>query len=313
VTGKEPLTDKHEELVSSERPDDFNYGIGKTKALYLPFDGCYPRIHVLDRGILSVDAEAKHKKEAPEGAIDFDMQVERVKIRAGSIVVATGWQPYDATKIDNLGFGRFPNVITNVMMERYAALSGPTQGKIVRPSDNEPPQNVAFVQCAGSRDENHLPYCSAVCCMGSLKQARYVREKCPDANITIFYIDIRVIGYLEKFYYDLLDDEKIRFVKGKVADIQQDASTGNLKLDVEDSLEGEKFHDTFDLVVLAVGVVPNTAISKLPIKELQYDSYGFIPEDTEGIFAVGCARRPADVSRSTKDATGAALKAIQVL
>ncbi len=313
VTGKEPLTDKHEDLVSSERPNDFNYGIDKTKALYLPFDSCYPRVHVLDRGALSVEDKEKLEKECPEGSIDFDMQIEHVKVNVNSIIIATGWQPYDATKLDNLGYGRFPNVITNVIMERYAALSGPTEGKILRPSDNEEVKNVAFVQCAGSRDENHLPYCSAVCCMGSLKQARYVREKYPEANVTIFYIDIRVIGWLEKFYYDMLDDEKVRFVKGKVASIEEDEATKNLKLEVEDTLSGEKLHESFDLVVLATGVVPNTVASKLPINGIQYDSYGFISEDKNGIFAVGCARRPADVSRSTKDATGAALKAIQEL
>jgi quinone-modifying oxidoreductase subunit QmoA len=182
----------------------------------------------------------------------------------------------------------------------------------VRPSDGKPAENVAFVQCAGSRDENHLPYCSAVCCMGTLKQARYLREKNENSKVTVFYIDIRTIGRLEKFYYDMLDDENVRFVKGKVAQITEDAGSRDLTLDVEDTLSGETLHEQFDLVVLATGVVPNAACGKLPA-ELKIDAYGFVEPATgvEGIFAAGCARRPCDVSRTTKDATAAALRAIQ--
>ncbi|MFH1740515.1 MAG: FAD-dependent oxidoreductase, partial [bacterium] len=163
VTGKAPLMEAHEELVNSERPDDFNYGMGKTKALYVPHESAYPMLHVLDRAALSVEDKERLQGACPKGAIDFDMPTERIKIAVGSIVIATGWQPYDASKIDNLGFSRCDNVITNVMMERLASQNGPTNGKILRPSDGAEVKNVAFVQCAGSRDENHLPYCSAVC------------------------------------------------------------------------------------------------------------------------------------------------------
>lgn len=315
VTGKVPLTDAHEDLVSSERPNDFNYGMDNRKALYLPHQMSYPMVYVLDRGALSYEDKERLEGTCPAGSIDFDMQAERIKVTVGSIVIATGWQPYDAAKIDNLGFGRYANVVTNVMMERLAAENGPTGGKILRPSDNAGPQNVAFIQCAGSRDENYLPYCSAVCCMGSLKQTRYLREQYPETSITVFYIDIRTLGRLEKFYYDMLGDEYVTFVKGKVAKIEEDTATKNLQLVVEDTLSGEKLHATFDLVVLATGIVPNTAVAKLPIADLKYDQYGFILEepDSQGILAAGCAKRPVDVSRSVRDATAAALKAIQSL
>jgi len=312
VTGKVDLDESVAEGLSSERVDAFNYGMCKTKALYRPHPMAYPSKFVLDREALSADDLAKLKSSVPEGAIDFDMQPETVEIAVGAIIVATGWAPYDAAKIENLGFGQIGNVITNVMMERLVADAGPTGGKIQRPGDGKEPATVAFVQCAGSRDENHLQYCSGVCCMASLKQARYVREKLPDATVTIFYIDIRPVSRHEDFYYELLDDEKITFVKGKVAKISE-ADGGNLKLDVEDSITGMKIADTFELAVLATGMVPALATEKLPVA-LSQDDYGFAEDGVaNGIFAAGVARHPVYVSRSVKEGTAAALKAIQFI
>ncbi len=314
VTGSHSLDDAALAQLTSERDDDFNEGMSKTKAVYLPHDMAYPPLHVVDREALSDgDAEALSTL-CPPGSVDLDMAEEEIEVEVGAVIVATGWRPYDATRLENLGFGRCENVITNVMMERLAAPGGPTGGKIVRPSDGQAALNVAFVQCAGSRDENHLPYCSAVCCMASLKQARYLREENPDAQATLFYIDIRTIGREESFYYDLLEDDHVSFVKGKVAQVDEVADGKDLSVDVEDTLNGETLHGTFDLVVLATGIVPNTADVKIPY-ELTYDEYGFVDGSTnvEGIYAAGCAKRPCDVSRTTKDSTAAALKAIQCL
>jgi quinone-modifying oxidoreductase subunit QmoA len=149
--------------------------------------------------------------------------------------------------------------------------------------------------------------------MASLKQARYVREQDEEAEITVFYIDIRTIGRLEAFYHDMLEDEKLTFVKGKVAGITEDDSH-NLILEVEDTIAGEKPTPQFDLVVLATGIVPNTADVPIPL-ELEYDEYGFLDGGTgvEGVHAAGCTRHPCDVSTTTKEATAAALKAIQDL
>jgi quinone-modifying oxidoreductase subunit QmoA len=314
VTGNHPIDDSVPEQMTSERVNDFNLGMDKTKALYMPHEMAYPRVHVLDREALSDEDAAKLKEICPPGAIDFDMTEEQIMVKVGAVILATGWQPYDANKLDNLGFGQFPDVITNVMMERMAAGGGPTAGEIVRPSDGKKPENVAFVQCAGSRDENHLPYCSAVCCMGTLKQIRYLRENNENAKATMFYIDIRTVGREEKFYYDLLEDEKVSFIKGKVANITEMPDNQGLTLDVQDTMTRDNLHENFDMVVLATGVVPNTAGVKLPF-ELKYDEYGFTDGSTDqnGVFAVGCARRPCDVSRATKDSTAAALKAIQCL
>ena len=314
VTGQHSLDDSITEQLTSERPDELNLGIGTTKALYYPHDMAYPPLHVLDRDALSESDATTLMAACPPGAIDLAMVEEEIKIAVGAIIVATGWKPYDASKLDHLGFGRCENVITNVMMERLAAPGGPTKGEIVRPSDGKKAVNVAFVQCAGSRDENHLPYCSAVCCMASLKQARYLREGNDGAKATVFYIDIRTIGRLEKFYYDMLEDEHVSFFKGKVATIKEEPDSKDLILDVEDTIAGDKPPQQFDMVVLATGIVPNTADVKIPF-ELEYDEYGFIDgaTDTEGVYAVGCAKHPCDVSRATKDSTAAALRAIQCL
>jgi quinone-modifying oxidoreductase subunit QmoA len=149
--------------------------------------------------------------------------------------------------------------------------------------------------------------------MGTLKQARYLRENNENAKITVFYIDIRTIGREEKFYYDLLEDENISFVKGKVAKISE-TSDNNVMLDVHDTMSRDNLHEEFDMAVLATGVVPNTIDADIPL-DLKYDEYGFVDGSTDinGVFAVGCAKRPCDVSRSTKDSTGAALKAIQYI
>jgi quinone-modifying oxidoreductase subunit QmoA len=314
VTGQYSLDDSFAEDLTSERVDEFNLGMAKTKALYLPHDMSHPFDYVLDRDALSErDAEIL-MEHCPPGAIDFDMPEKSIEIEAGAIVIATGWRPYDATKLDHLGFGQYPNVITNLMMERLASVGGPTGGRIVRPSDGKKAKNMAFVQCAGSRDEKHLPYCSAVCCMASLKQARYLREKDEESKATIFYIDIRTMGRLEKFYYNMLEDPGVQFVKGKVAEIKEDQTSKDLILELEDTISGQKSSPRFDLVVLATGIVPNTADVKIPF-ELSYDEYGFIDgtSSVDGIYAAGCAKHPCDVSRTTKDATGAALKAIQCL
>lgn len=312
VTGKHDLDESVMNQVTSERDNDFNLGMDKTKALYLPHDMAYPPVAVLDRDALSDADAATLQNVCPPDAIDLEMTEKQIEVEIGAVIAATGWRPYDAAKIDNLGFGQCQNVITNVMMERLAAQRGPTGGEIVRPSDGKKAENVAFVQCAGSRDENHLPYCSAVCCMASLKQARYLREKNENSKATIFYIDIRTVGSLEKFYYDMLEDENVVFVKGKVGKIEEEPESKDLALDVEDTLSGETLHEKFDLVVLATGIVPNTADLKIPVN-LEYDDYGFVDGSTEvdGVYAAGCTKRPCDVSRATKDSTAAALKAIQ--
>ena len=270
--------------------------------------------------------------------------------KVGAIVQATGWVPYDATKLDNLGYGKFKDVITNVEMEEMAAA-----GKITRPSDGKEVKNVLFVQCAGSRDPEHLPYCSSVCCLTSLKHASYVKEQDPEAVNYILYKDMRTVGQAEDFYRKGQNDGNI-FIRGTVSDVGE--SGGKLYVEADDELLGEKVKvEELDLVVLAVGmvpaskpavtprikapadtegadaegmieVVPDSGFFGTPALKLNYRQgpelptlkYGFpdshficFPYETRrtGIYAAGCVRKPMESAKAIDDGTGAAMKAIQ--
>ena len=303
------------EACQTEIDSEYDFGMKRIKGAYLPFELAYPPRFVIDAAVKESPEDAQRVKAACKyDAVDFDMEPKTLELQVGAVVWATGWEPYDAAKIDTLGFGTYPNIITNMMMERMAAPNGPTKGQILRPSDNQGPGSVAFVQCAGSRDENHLPYCSYICCMASLKQATYVRERYPEAKIYIFYIDMRAPGLrYEKFYKKIKEDENVFFIKGKVAEVA-DAGSGNVTVTAENAVTGEKIHQTVDMVVLATGMQPTAADAKLPA-DLNYTEDGFVINDFDkgGMFAVGCANKPLDVVTSNQNATGMALKAIQTL
>ena len=299
------------EACPVEIPDDFNLGLSKTKAAHLPHSMAFPARYVIERSACPPGCRAC-KDACTYGAIDLDQPVEHRKLRPGAVIAATGWQPYDAARIENLGFGRYPNVITNVIMERLAAPNGPTGGKILRPSDGKAPQSVAFAQCAGSRDENHLPYCSTVCCAASLKQATYLRTQYPEAGVTIFYIDVRTPGRLEDFYVKVTADDKIKLIKGKAAKVEEDAGTRDILVTAEDVLSGKRTTQRVQLLVLATGIVPQT--EGLPAG-FELDEHRFVRSiaGKTGLYAAGCAQRPEEVSASVQDGTGAALKALQCL
>ncbi len=303
------------EAGRTEIDSEFDFGMKKIKGAYLPFEMAFPARFVISPEIIGSDDAQRCKDACKYDAVDLEMEAKTLNFNVGSIVWATGWEPYDATKIDNLGFGQYPNIITNMMMERLASPNGPTRGKIVRPSDGQEPESIAFVQCAGSRDENHLPYCSYICCMASLKQATYVRERYPEAKIYVFYIDLRTPGLrYERFYEQIKKDENIFLIKGKVAEVSEDPASKNISVVAENAVTGEKIHQTVEMVVLATGMQPTTATTKLPA-DLTYNDDGFIINDFEtgGMFAAGCANKPADVVSSNQNATGMALKAIQTL
>jgi quinone-modifying oxidoreductase subunit QmoB len=268
--------------------------------------------------------------------------------KAGAIVLATGWKPYDASRLGHLGYGRSPDVITSVELERMAA-----QGAITRPSDGKAPAGVVFIQCAGSRDPEHLPYCSSVCCMVSLKQAAYLKELNPATEVYIIYKDVRTPGQYEEFYRRVQKDGAV-FIKGDVSGVAD--AGGKVSVDVADLLTGEPLHLEADLVVLATGMVPATALGEeekaapppeedkkkdlaaqllTPTRMIRSDTlnlvyrqgpelpdlkYGFpdshficFPYETRrtGIYAAGCVRQPTDLAGAREDAAGAALKAIQ--
>lgn len=263
------------------------------------------------------------KTEGQPGAYDVTIATngssEAVKI--GSIVLAAGWRPYDATKLGHLGYGTSKDVVTNIEFEEIAR-----KGTITRPSDGKEAKRVAFIQCAGQRDPNHLPYCSAMCCTTSLKQAQFVRQN-PEATAMILYKDIRTPGNLELYYKAAQNDPGVMMTKGDVTGVTE-AGNGMLHVEMENSLLGPKVKLEADLVVLATGVVPATLDD--PILNLQYRQGPGLPDlelydgfadsnficfqyETRrtGVYAAGCVRQPMNMAEAQEDATGAALKAIQ--
>ncbi|MBI4753958.1 MAG: CoB--CoM heterodisulfide reductase iron-sulfur subunit A family protein [Betaproteobacteria bacterium] len=302
------------EAVTAEVPDAFNYGLGKVKAAYLPHAMAYPQRYVLDPSIVATPEGEKAKAACPVGAVDLGMSEETVEINVGAIVWATGWRPYDAAKIQPYGYDRFANVITSVEFERLADPHGPTGGKLLRPSDGKEAKNIAFIQCAGSRDENHLRHCSRICCMASLKQTQYVREACGDeGKSTIYYIDIRAIDRFEDFYQKVQADPTVSFVKSKVARIALNEANDNPILHGVDTEGYHRYATEHDLVVLAVGMEPEVTGVRLP-DDIIVDSSLFIEGSKDGgMFGAGAASSPLDVNRAVQSATAASLRAIQVI
>lgn len=300
------------EVCPSGRSNDFNAGMDKTSAIFLPHKMAYPPRYVIDRPACEPGC-SKCVEACKYGAIDLEMQAREFEIDVSAVVVATGWKPYDASRLTNMGFAIVPNVINNIMMERIASVSGPTKGRILRPSDQKPVENIAFVQCAGSRDENYLPYCSSICCPGSLKHAKYVLEQNPDAKVHVFYIDIRTPGKYEDFVAKVQAEPNVNMIKGKVAKIVA-GENGGVVVEAEDILKQTKVHLNVDMVVLATGMEPSLK-GQTQVPGIELDEDGFVPVELQkqGIFSAGVAKRPVDVNSSIQDSTGAALKAIQIL
>ena len=301
--------------TETEVPNPFNYGLDKIKAAYLPHEHAFPMRYVIAPEAIKAGEGDKLKASCKFGAIDPGDEGETFDLNVGAIIWATGWQPYDASKLTPYSYDLSPDIINNVEMERLASHNGPTGGKILRPSNGEPAKRVAMVQCAGSRDTNHLPYCSRICCLGSLKHAAYVREQYADAEIDIYYIDLRAHDKLEAFLGKLKADEQVHFLKSKPGHIDI-GDDGRPVLCGEDTVSREIYARPYDLVVLATGMQPSIASGVELSVELTSDEYGFIvPEigDSEGMFSAGVASGPLDVSMSVQSATAAALKAIQAV
>ena len=301
-----------EAAAETEIPNPFNYGLDRVKAARLPHEFAYPMRYVIDRDAVGPEEASKIAAACSYGAVDLDMEPRQFHLKVGAIVWAAGWKPYDAGKIAYYGFGKVPNVITNVMMERLAAPGGPTQGRIVRPSDGGGVSKIAFIQCAGSRDENHLPYCSGVCCLASLKQAAYLLERNPEARADIYYIDIRALGKFEDFFTGIQSDARVRLIKGKAGEIFEDPGSRLVVVQAEDQATGKVLKEGYDLVVLATGMVPAPAVDGIPV-DAALDEHGFLllRQPVAGFIGAGCVNRPADVASCVRDATAAALKAIQ--
>ncbi|VAW68409.1 Anaerobic respiratory complex protein QmoA [hydrothermal vent metagenome] len=299
------------DAVEAEFDDEYNYGLSKHKGAYLPHRMALPERYVIDPAMIGTDDAAKAKAACPVDAIDLDMADETVELKVGAVVYATGWRPYNANKIQPYGYDRYANVITSVEFERMNDPMGPTGGKILRPSDGKEAKDIAFIQCAGSRDRNYLKHCSRICCMASLKQTTYASDA--GAKSTIYYIDIRAIDRFEDFYKNVQADENVSFIKSKVANITL-GENDNPTLQGVDTEGYNRYATEHELVVLAVGMEPGLDASTLP-GDVTVNEHGFIENDgtNGGIFAAGCASDALDVNRAVQSATACALKAIQVV
>ena len=287
----------------------------KRKGAYLAYNMAQPQRYVIDPRMIGTDDAQKAKDACKFDAVDLDMQEETIEVKAGAVVWATGWRPYDANKIQPYGYDRIDNVITSVEFERMMDPFGPTGGKLVRPSDGKEAKNVAFIQCAGSRDHNYLKHCSRICCMASLKQSTYVSEKYGDeAEVSIYYIDIRAIDRFDDFYQRVQDDPNVSFIKSKVANIVENKENGNPTLNGVDTEGYNRYANEHDLVVLAIGMEPSVDKDTFPI-EIKVNDEGFIEQDEAngGVFAAGCSSDALDVNRAVQSATASALRAIQVV
>jgi quinone-modifying oxidoreductase subunit QmoA len=301
--------------VEAEFDDEFNYGLSKRKGAYLPNRMAMPQRYVIDPRVLGTPDADKAKAACKYDAVDLEMQAEAINLKAGAVIWATGWKPYDAAKIQPYGYDRIQNVITSVEFERLCDPSGPTGGKLVRPSDGKEAKRVAFIQCAGSRDRNHLLHCSRICCMATLKQTTYVTDAwSAEADVSVYYIDIRAIDRFEDFYAKVQKNERVKFIKSKPASIVENKQNGNPVIHGVDTEGYKRYADEHDLVVLAVGMEPSVDQASFPMP-IVVNREGFIESAPEngGIFAAGSASDALDVNRAVQHATGAALRAIQVV
>jgi heterodisulfide reductase subunit A len=297
-------------------PDEFNEGLAQRKAAYIEFPQAVPSAYAID-----FDACNKCRKceqLCPAKAINIDDQGKVVELNVGAIILATGYQLYDAEKLEIYGYGTYKDVITMMELERLTSATGPTGGFVKR-ADGSDVRKMAIVLCAGSRDKNYIPYCSRICCMYSLKQA-FVLKKMLGIDVTIYYIDIRATG---KGYEDLYwrDQEAgVLFIKGKVAEIYKNNANGKLVVLAEDTLTGEMLEDEYDMVALATPMVPPAGLRELADKmKVSIGEDGFITEKhpkldpvdslVAGIFACGCTLSPKDVRDTVSDGLGAAAKA----
>jgi heterodisulfide reductase subunit A2 len=309
------------------RPDEFDQGLSSRKAIHSPFPQAVPSAYVVNASeCLGSNPVVCGKciEACSKGCIDFNMSDEELVERVGSIIVATGVEPYDPTEMDEYGYTRFQNVLTSVEFERLINAGGPTKGEIIRPTDKKHPKSIGFIQCVGSRSvQKGHPYCSNVCCMNTVKSTLIAKEHDPDVAVKVFYIDIRAFG---KGFEDLYRRSRslgVHYVRGLPGTVEE-LPGGGLRVAVENGSTGAvQFHD-LDMLVLAVGVKPAKSTQRLQeMLGLQLTSDGFfleahpklLPVDaaTRGIFFAGCAEGPKDIKDSVTQASAAAMRAVRLM
>jgi heterodisulfide reductase subunit A len=312
-------------------PDDaFEVGMGRRKAIYTPFDQAVPRIPVIDRPNCAYFKNGTCKaceKFCDANAIDFTQEDQILTLQVGNIIIATGYDLFDARRIPQYGYGRLPNVFTSLEFERLCSAAGPTNGNIVLRDGKTVPKTIGIVHCVGSRDKNYNGYCSAICCMQSLKFAHLVMER-TGAEVTNFYIDIRTPGKGYEEFYERVLEEGGHFVRGKVADITDAArlpgEEGKLIVQVEDTLTGKQRRIPLDMVVLSAGLQPRQNAkdtAKLFGISCSFDGWAIekhpkldpVATMTEGVFVAGCVSGPKDIPASVAQGAAAAARVLGMI
>ena len=303
--------------------DEYSGNLGWRKAIYIPYPQAVPASYIIDEKNclgLSPLACGKCIKECEKEAIIYEDIEQIYTYEVGAIIVAVGFEKFDASKIPEYGWGHYPNVITTFEFERLINAAGPTNGDLVRPSDLKRPKKVAFINCVGSRDERFNPYCSNFCCMETIKDSLLIKEHWPDVEVAIFYIDIRAFGKGFEELYTRARKENVLFIRGRPGQIKEVPNNKNLKISVENVSTGTILSEEFDLVVLSVGAEGSTESIPFPIAK---DPKGFYIEahpklrpvdtPTDGIFVAGGAESPKDIRESVTQASASAGRIAKLL
>lgn len=305
--------------------DVFEAGIGYRKSIYRPFPQAVPNFPVMDTENCLYFKKGTCKaceKFCPTHAINFEQEDEIIEVEVGNIIIATGFDLFDARKISNYGYGRLPNVFTNLEFERLCNASGPTDGKILLRDGVTEPKSVAIVHCVGSRDKNHNPYCSSVCCMAALKFGHLVMEK-TGAEVFSCYIDMRPTSKGYEEFYDRLMEEGMNFIRGRVAEVTDaalsPAEEGKLIVQVEDTLLGKQRRLPVDMVILMAGLEPRADARDVGLKfGISCSMNGWFTERhpkldpvatmTDGIFIAGSCQGPKDIPDTVAQGAAAAAR-----
>ncbi|MBL7110667.1 MAG: response regulator [Bacteroidales bacterium] len=316
-------------------PSEFDSGTTLRKAIYMPFPQAVPNKYLIDAANCRYIKDGKCGvcvKNCPvDSCINLDEKDEEVEITVGNIILATGFKPFDARRIEDYGYGKYPNVLTSLEFERLVNASGPTGGKInlrtkdkrgnpVFTPDSEEPGSIAIIHCVGSRDINYNPYCSKVCCMYSLKLAHLVKEKLPDARVYEYYIDIRAFGKGYEEFYNRIKKEGVDIIRGRPAKIEE--ANGHLLLRTEDIMNDTMVEQEVDMVVLSVGLEPGENTSELAeMLGIYTTEDGWLMEANNifdpvstcsgGITIAGACQGPKDIPATVAHASAAAARVIQ--
>jgi len=309
-----------------EVPNEFDEQLGTRKAIYMPLPQAVPRAMTIDKN--NCIECGLCVKMCQAGAVDLKQEPREEDYNVGAIVVATGFDVFDASQIPTYGYGRYKNVITSLELERLLCASGPTGGHLIRPSEGKIPRKIAFIQCVGSRDRRFgTTYCSSICCKYSVKDAVLIKEHEPNTTVTIFYIDMRAFGRgFQEFVNRAKSEYGVRFVRSSPGEIMEDPATKNLRIWYEDTVAGRIENAEFDLIVLCPALIPSKGARELAkVLGAELDEYGFFkagdiltsPVDTtvQGIFVCGYALGPktGDIPDSIMQGSATAARVAEVL